>query len=130
MDEMIARMFRDLAERPGGPLAFRFYLQPLAAIFFGVRDGLLDSRHAKPPYLLSIFTYPERRRELIRDGWQSIAKIVVLAIVLDLVYQAIVLKRFYPGESVIVASGLAILPYAVTRGLVNRLSRTRLSRRS
>jgi hypothetical protein len=37
------------------------------------------------------------------------------------VYQIAVLRFVYPGEAIIVAFGLAIVPYLILRGLVNRL---------
>jgi hypothetical protein len=52
-----------------------------------------------------------------------VGKVFVLATILDVVYQFWVLRRFYPGESLIVALVLAIVPYLLLRGPVNRLSR-------
>jgi hypothetical protein len=106
-----------------GPLAFRFYLQPAMAILFAVRDGLKDAHEGRPAYLWSIFTHPEQRRELIADGWKSIGKIFVLAVVLDVVYQLIVLRWIYPFETVDVALLLAVVPYVLLRGPVNRIAR-------
>ena len=41
------------------------------------------------------------------------------------VYQIIVARFVYPGEVVIVALLLAIVPYLLVRGLVTRIARTR-----
>jgi hypothetical protein len=60
---------------------------------------------------------------MIKDGWKSVGKVFILALVLDAVYQMIVLHFVYPGEMVIVAFILAILPYLTLRGLVTRLAR-------
>jgi len=46
--------------------------------------------------------------------------------VLDAVYQIIVLHFVYPGEMIIVAFVLAILPYLILRGLVTRLARRKV----
>jgi hypothetical protein len=46
-----------------------------------------------------------------------------MAIVLDLVYQLIVFRRIYPLEAIDVAILLAIVPYFVLRGPVNRVAR-------
>ena len=59
---------------------------------------------------------------MIRDGWKSVGKVFVLALVLDVVYQIIVLRFVYPGETLLVAFVLAIVPYLILRGLVNRLT--------
>lgn len=125
MEETLARLWQDLVDRPSGPLALRFYLQPTMAIFFAIKDGVKDARRGKPPYLWAILTTPEQRRELIRDGWKSIAKIVSIALLLDFIYQLLVLKHFYPGETMIVVFCLAVLPYALLRGPTNRLMRRR-----
>ena len=90
---------------------------------FAARDGLRDAREGRPPYLWAIFTHPEVRHALIRDGWISIGKIIVMAIVLDLVYQLIMFRRIYPVETFDIALIVAVLPYALLRGPFNRLAR-------
>ena len=45
---------------------------------------------------------------------------------MDVVYQFIVLKTFYPGEAVIVAVALALVPYVLLRGPIARIARWRL----
>ena len=60
---------------------------------------------------------------MLRDGWKSVGKVFVLALVLDAVYQVMVLRFVYPGEALVVALLLAIVPYLVLRGLVTRLAR-------
>jgi hypothetical protein len=42
---------------------------------------------------------------------------------MDLIYQVVVLRRFYPLEALIVAFVLAFLPYILLRGPVNRIAR-------
>jgi hypothetical protein len=60
---------------------------------------------------------------MIKDGWKSVGKLFILALVLDVVYQILVLRFVYPGETIIVAFVLAIVPYLILRGLVNRIAR-------
>ena len=62
------------------------------------------------------------RRRLIREGLIAIGKLAVMAIVLDFVYQLIVFRRMYPVEAIDVAILLAIVPYFVLRGPVNRIA--------
>ena len=47
-----------------------------------------------------------------------------VAFVLDVVYQWIALRWVYPGEAFLVSIILAIVPYVLVRGPVNRLART------
>jgi hypothetical protein len=122
MDE-VTRIWTDLIGRLSGPLTMRLILQPVMASLYAVRDGLKDAQAGRPPYLWTIFSHPEERRRLIRDGWKSIGKIIALAIILDVVYQLIVFRRIYPFESIDVAIILAVLPYSLLRGPVNRIAR-------
>ena len=46
--------FEDLPKRLTGPGSFRFIFQPIVAILLGMRDGLLDARAGRPPYLYSL----------------------------------------------------------------------------
>lgn len=124
--DILSRFWQEIAARPTGPLAFRFYLQPAMAAFFAVRDGLRDARAGNPPYFWSLFTDPQHRRGQIRSGWRSIGKIIVLAIALDVVYQIIVLRGLRPLEAVFIAFLLAVAPYLLLRGLVTRLARRRI----
>ena len=66
---------------------------------------------------------PPTAHDMIKDGWKSVGKVFLLAIVLDVVYQIIAERFVYPGEAIIVAIILAIVPYLILRGLVTRLAR-------
>jgi hypothetical protein len=123
MDDTFTRFFNDVFARLDGPLHFRFFLQPAVAIFFAIRDGLRDVRQGRPAYFWSLFTEPDLRRDLLRDGWRSISKVFIIAVVLDLIYQLIVIHWFYPFETLLVAVLLALIPYALVRGPVNRIKR-------
>jgi len=123
MEDVLARMFEDLISRVSGPMHFRIILQPLMAAVFAFRDGRKDALEGRPPYFWALFINAGHRRDLLRSGWKSVGKIFVLAIILDVVYQCWVLRRLYPGESLVVALVLAIVPYLLLRGPVNRLSR-------
>lgn len=124
--DLLSRFWQEIAARPSGPLAFRFYLQPAMATFFAIRDGLRDARAGSPPYFWSLFTDPEHRRGRLRSGWHSIGKIILLAAVLDTVYQIIVLRGLRPVETIFIAFLLAVVPYLLLRGLVTRLARRRI----
>ena len=106
--------------RIDGPLHFRLLLQPAMAVFLAVRDGRADARMGKSPYFWSLFTEPEKRGKKMREGWKSVSKVFLLAIVLDLVYQFLALPEVHPLRSVIVAAVLAIIPYVALRGVFTR----------
>lgn len=117
----VTRMMENLVGRVHGPMSFRLILQPLMAILFAVRDGRKDAREGKAPYFWAFFTRPQHRREMLREGWKSVGKIFILALVLDAVYQYITVRWFYPGEALVTAIALAFIPYLLLRGPVNRL---------
>jgi hypothetical protein len=123
MDDMWTRVGSHLIARVSGPMKFRFVLQPLTASVFAVCSGLADAKAGKPPYCWALLWQPGQRADMLKDGWKSVGKIFILAVLLDIVYQIIVLHFVYPGETVIVAFLLAIVPYLLIRGPVNRLAR-------
>lgn len=127
MEDLLARIFENLIDRVSGPMKFRLILQPLMAIFFAVRSGLKDAKENRPAYFWAIFSDPDHRQEMLRDGWKAVGKVFIMAIIMDLVYQIIVLRWFYPFEALLVAAILAFIPYLVIRGPVNRIARRKKS---
>ncbi|HEX2490333.1 MAG TPA: hypothetical protein VHR27_13050 [Blastocatellia bacterium] len=104
-------------------MSFRLLLQPAMAMIFAVRDGLKDARERRPAYFYALFTDPANRRSRLREGFKAVSRVFVFAIVMDLFYQVIVLRWFYPLQALIVAFVLAFLPYILLRGPVNRIAR-------
>lgn len=121
--DYLSGIWRELLARPDGPMAFRIYLQPTMAVIYAIVGGLKDAREHRPPYFWAIFTDPSHRAELLRDGWKSVRNVFLLAIGMDLVYQITVLKGLRPAQGLLVACGVALLPYLIVRGPVNRLAR-------
>jgi len=117
--QFIAHLFGRL----DGPLHFRFILQPVMAIIFATIDGIKDAKLGKPAWFWAVATTPEHRRELLKSGWKHFGKIFILAIVLDLVYQFKVQDRVYPLEILTVALALAVVPYVLLRGPINRIAK-------
>jgi len=115
----------DLPKRLTGPGRFRFVLQPLVATLLGIRSGIADARAGRPPYLLGLVTDGEHRRELMRDGLSTVANLLLMGILLDSVFQWLILGQSYPGPALIVGPVLITAPYAIARALSNRASRVR-----
>jgi len=123
MEEMFARIWDGLLARVGGPMTFRLILQPAMAALLAIRAGLKDAREGRPPYFWTILSDPKQRDDLLREGWKATARVFGLAIVMDIIYQWIVQRWIYPGEVVIVAILLAMVPYLLIRGPVTRIAR-------
>jgi hypothetical protein len=117
------RFWNEILERPGGPMTFRFILQPMMAALVAFRDGAKDARLGHVPYLLSILRGTKPRSDLIWEGIVATARILILGIVMDATYQWIVFKTFYPAEAAVIAILLAFVPYLLLRGPMERLAR-------
>jgi len=122
MDDVLARIWEHLGGRIGGPLSFRLVLQPVVATVLAIRAGLQDAKTGRPAYFWTILTDADSRRGLLREGWKAVAKVFVLAVIIDAVYQVIVFRWIYPFETLLVAFLLACVPYLLVRGPVNRIA--------
>jgi hypothetical protein len=121
---LFSRAFlEDLPKRLTGPGRFRFVLQPLLAILLGVRSGVADARAGRPPYILGLATDRQRRGELAREGFGTVANLVLMGILLDSVFQWVILGASYPGPALVVGPVLIATPYVVARALSNRAAR-------
>jgi hypothetical protein len=125
-DEVRHRVWEQLIARPTGPMAFRFILQPVMAAIAALRDGIEDAKSRRSAYFWTLLTNPLERGGRLREGLISTARVILLGLVMDVIYQLIVLKTFYPGEAVIVAIALAFFPYLLLRGPIARIARWRL----
>jgi hypothetical protein len=121
--DVLLRIWQDLAGRPSGPMAFRFVLQPAMAALMAIRDGIVDARTGRSPYFWTVLTNASERRARLREGLASTARIVLLGVGMDVIYQVTVFGTFYPGEALVVALALACLPYFLIRGPVDRIAR-------
>jgi hypothetical protein len=123
MGDLLTRVGENLLGRVHGPLTFRLILQPLTAAIIATRAGIKDARRRHPAYGWAVLANPVARKELLREGWKEVGRVFLFAVVVDLVYEVIELRRIYPGESLIVAAVLALLPYPLIRTLVNLIVR-------
>ena len=117
------RMLLNVTDRVGGPMTFRIILQPTMALLLAFRAGLKDAQQGRPPYFWTILTDPSQRADLLREGWKAVARVFFLAVIMDVIYQLIVFRWVYPLESILVAILLAVVPYLLIRGPVNRIVR-------
>ena len=73
---------------------------------------------------MTLLRNPQERVGLLREGLNATARIILLGLVMDVIYQGLVFKTFFPNEALAIALLLAFLPYLIIRGLVLRLART------
>lgn len=117
------RIWDHLIARPGGSLALRFFLQPAVSTIFAVRDGIKDARTGRSPYFWTVLSNPEKRQARLREGLAATGKILLIAMLLDGIYQFIEFRTIYPVEALIVAILLAFIPYFLLRGPIARIAR-------
>ena len=129
MDELLTRFWSDVVGRFHGPFSFRFVLQPLMALVFAARYGIVDARQGRPPYFWTIFTRPRERWELLREGGKAVARVIALGVLMDVVYQVLIFHRIYAPQLIVIVLALAFLPYVVFRGPINRIARAWMTRR-
>ena len=123
MEDLILRILHDLSARLDGPMHLRFIMQPAMSIFFATRDGIRDAHERRSPWYWSVWTDPVHRRDLLLEGWKSIRKVFLLALALDVIYQIVEFRKFYLFEALLTAFLLALLPYVLLRGPINRVVR-------
>jgi hypothetical protein len=124
--EVFERIWRNTIDRAGGPMTFRFFLQPIMASIAALYDGVKDARAGRSYFLWTILTDPARRAGRLHEGLISTARVILLGLCMDVIYQLIEFESFHPAEAVIIALLLAFVPYVLLRGPVARIARWRL----
>ncbi len=113
----------DILKRLTGPGRFRFVLQPLTAMVLGILGGLGDVRAGRPPYLYALILHRDQRRELMKSGLETVLNLLLMGILMDAIFQWVILGTSHPGAALMVGPVLVVGPYAVARALSNRLAR-------
>jgi hypothetical protein len=120
----VERIWFQLLRRTDAPMRFRFILQPLMAAIVAIREGLKDAQTGRRPYFWTMVGGdPTKRIQRLEEGLNATARIILLGLVMDVIYQVIILQRFYPAEAVIVALTFAFVPYVIIRGPAARIAR-------
>jgi len=129
VDDLLTRFWSDLVARVHGPFSFRFVLQPVMAILYAARDGIVDARQGRPPYFWTIFTRPGERWERLREGQKAVARVIALGVLMDVVYQLLMFHRIYLLQLIVIVLALAFVPYVIFRGPLNRIARAWMARK-
>jgi hypothetical protein len=132
-EESLGRLWTDILDRPTGPMMFRFILQPTMAIIAALRDGFRDARLGRRPYIWALIhgvRDSQGRSGRLWEGIVSTARILILGVVMDIIYQWKVLDTFYPGQSAVIAILLAFIPYVLLRGPFERIAHHWVARKA
>jgi hypothetical protein len=114
--------FEDIPRRLTGAGRFRFILQPLVSIVLGIRSGLADAAAGRPPYIYGVLFQSGLRGELVRSAFESVVNLLLMGILLDAIFQRVILGASYPGAALVVGPVLILFPYAFARALSNRFA--------
>jgi hypothetical protein len=114
----LQRIWHNLIDRPSGPVSFRFILQRSMAAIAAIHDGRKDTRGDRSPFLSVLTQDRQETVRRLREGLTATARIILLGLAMDTIYQAFVFDTFYPFEALIIALILALAPYLLIRGLV------------
>jgi len=128
MGDILERVWHNVLARTEGPMHFRFFIQPLVSLVFAVLAGLRDVKSGAAPYFKRFVSAEKGQRKAVaKETWTDVGRVFIMGITLDIIYQLVLIygmnlkSWFYPFESVLVAIGLAIVPYLLIRGPLNRI---------
>ncbi len=129
MEDLFSRFWNDLIARIDGPMKFRIILQPLVSIYFAYKAGRRDAVSGEAPYFIGLITGKGDTKALAKQGWKDVGKVFTLAIIMDIIYQLLLIYKFetqstiYLGEMLVTSIMLSFVPYILFRGLFNRIFR-------
>jgi hypothetical protein len=121
MEEALGRAWDNLFGRLDGPMSFRLIIQPAVATFLAIRAGWADAREGRAIHFWTLAREPAQTRVMLQNLWSIAGKVFVVALLLDVVYQLIVLHWIYPVQTLVVATMLALIPCMVVRAIGNRI---------
>ena len=124
MEDWISNFLNNVGIRHEGPMSFRLYLQPAMSLIYAVIAGVRDAKAGKQPFVIDglILGKTKRsRKELFKELWKDVGKVFLLAAIMEIIFEIIEFKTVHPFEVIKVSFFLAIVPYLIFRGTVNRI---------
>jgi hypothetical protein len=128
--EVHRRFWADIVDRLSGPMTFRFYLQPAMALLAAIPDGIRDARAGHKSFFWSSLWDSTATTGRLKEGISSIARVILLGLSMDVIYQLKALDQFFPAEAVMMAILLAIIPYFIFRWIIEHVARWWLAHHS
>jgi hypothetical protein len=121
--DFVGSHWHEMVVRPAGPMGFRFILQPVMASILAIRDGIKDAKTNRSPYFWTIATDQTRRRKRLVEGIHAVSRVLILAALMDIIYQLLELNGLRPLETAMIAVLLAFVPYMIVRGPAARIAK-------
>ena len=118
-----------IAERITGPMSFRFIVQPLIAIFlFGLKDGRADAKEGASPFIMDLLVHPKTRKRNLKAAFRRLLVPIIIGAILDGIAQYLIYGHIRPGVAVLVGTLIMGVPYALARGITNRIVSVRIKK--
>lgn len=111
-----------------GPMTFRFALQPAMAALEAGLDGARDARTGRSLFLWTLLTKSQERVCRLHEALRATARVMLLGLTMDIIYQYLMFDTFHPAEAVLIALLLAFMPYVILRGPAARIAKWYLAR--
>lgn len=124
MEDWIKNFLEAVGIRHSGPMSFRLYLQPLMSLTYAIIAGVRDAKAGRRHYVvdgLLLGKTKRSRKELLKELWRDVGKVIILAAIMEIIFEIIEFKMVYPFEVIKVVFYLAILPYIIFRGSSDRI---------
>ena len=110
---------RDLS----GKGQFRLILQPAMAIWLGIRLGIVDAKGGREPFGVRLFEGKHPHWSEFRESMSDAAVPLMIAVVMDGIFQYLTLGRVRLLPALIVGGLLVWIPFGFARGFTNRFWR-------
>ncbi|MCB0726686.1 MAG: hypothetical protein R3A12_07345 [Ignavibacteria bacterium] len=123
MEDFISNFLNAVGIRHDGPMAFRLILQPVMSLIYAIVAGVRDAKAGRKPLIQAlIFGNTKRsRKDILKEIWKDIGKVFILATVMEIIFEIIEFKTVHPLVVLRVSFYLAIVPYVIMRGPVERI---------
>jgi hypothetical protein len=120
--QVIECFWSNQRDRPNGSMSFRYILQASVAAIAAIHGGIRDAWAGRAPYFWTAACNPPERLERLREGLAATARIILLGFAMDMIYQHLVFKTFYPVEALLIPApaGFCAVPAALRSGRAYR----------
>lgn len=121
MEDWINNFLNNVGIRHEGPMSFRLYLQPVMSLIYAILAGVRDAKAGREPFLKGLILGHTSRKDSLKELWKDVGKVFILAAIMEIIFEIIEFKTVHPLEVIRVSFFLAIVPYLIFRGIVERI---------
>lgn len=121
MEDLVNNFLNNVGIRHEGPMSFRLIIQPAISLVYAIIAGIKDAKAGNHHFLEGFVLGKVERKTALKEIWKDVGKVFILAAVLEIIFEIIQFKTVHPLEVLKVSFFLAILPYLIFRGPVDRI---------